>query len=148
MKRGARRDHTLGPRGGVIFSGSLGSRDWPLSALCSPMGNGAAKVLTDPIADAQACRWELVQMPLNRPWPGSICRSAQVNENRHSRFRPACDAHGLITDPHASVARIAAKRRVAIIAPAFPLAATRLPLGHYKSLWLFDCYTKSETDLK
>jgi hypothetical protein len=43
---------------------------------------------------------------------------------------PACDAHGLIADPHASVARIAAKRRVAVITPAFPLAATRLPLGH------------------
>jgi hypothetical protein len=43
---------------------------------------------------------------------------------------PACDAHGLIADPHASVARIAAKRRVAVITPAFPLAAMRLPLGH------------------
>jgi hypothetical protein len=40
------------------------------------------------------------------------------------------DALGLITDPHASVARIAAQRRIAIITPAFALAATRLPLGH------------------
>ena len=43
---------------------------------------------------------------------------------------PAYDAHGLIAAPHASVARIAAKRRVAVITPAFSLAATRLPLGH------------------
>ena len=42
---------------------------------------------------------------------------------------PACDAHGLIADPQASVARIAAKRRVAVITPVFPLAATRLPLS-------------------
>jgi len=43
---------------------------------------------------------------------------------------PACDGHGLIADPHAPVARIAAKRRVAVITPAFPLPATRLPLEH------------------
>ena len=42
---------------------------------------------------------------------------------------PAYDAHGLIAAPHASVARIAAKRRVAVITPVFPLAPTRLPLS-------------------
>jgi hypothetical protein len=41
----------------------------------------------------------------------------------------------------------AANRRVTVIAPAFLLAPTRLPLGH-KADWLFDCYTRSETGLK
>jgi hypothetical protein len=45
------------------------------------------------------------------------------------------------------VARIAANRRVTVITPAFLLAPTRLPLEH-KPDWLFDCYTRSETDLK
>jgi hypothetical protein len=46
----------------------------------------------------------------------------------------------LITDPHSSVARNAAQRRISIITPAFPLAATRLPLGH---LNLSGCSTAS-----
>ena len=61
---------------------------------------------------------------------------------------PACDAHGLIADPHASVARIAVKRRVAVITPVFPLASNASATRAYKSVWLFDCYTRSETDLK
>ncbi|HTD43929.1 MAG TPA: hypothetical protein VK687_07090 [Bryobacteraceae bacterium] len=58
------------------------------------------------------------------------------------------DALGLITDPHASVARIAAQRRIAIITPAFPLARNASSTRAYKSLWLFNCYTRSEIDLK
>jgi hypothetical protein len=58
------------------------------------------------------------------------------------------DALGLITDPHASVARIAAQRRIAIITPAFPLAGNAFAIRAYKSLWLFNCYTRSESDLK
>jgi hypothetical protein len=70
-----------------------------------------------------------------------------VNENVIPDFASG-DAVGLITDPHASVASIAAQRRIAIIIPAFPLARNASATRTYKSLWLFNCYTRSEIDLK
>jgi hypothetical protein len=65
------------------------------------------------------------------PCHGCLSGPRRAGERqRHRAEALACDGHGLIADPHASVARIAAKRRVAVITPAFPLAATRLPPGH------------------
>jgi len=84
--------------------------------------------LTEPIAATQPRRQEPLFMPRN-----GRCRregaTARSGGELPFPISSACDAHGLIADPHASVARIAAKRRVAVITPAFPLAATRLPLG-------------------
>src|SRR5271169_2469684 len=75
-----------------------------------------------------ASGWSDCRVGLAPAGKAPLCHGARG----HATFSicPDGDAHGVIADPRAFVARIAAKRRVAVITPAFPLAATRLPLGH------------------
>ena len=61
---------------------------------------------------------------------------------------PACDAHGLISGP----SRIRGKDRGEAAGrghhSGIPACRNTSATRAYKSVWLFDCYTKSETDLK
>jgi hypothetical protein len=51
----------------------LPANAWSAYGALQPMGDGAREgPLTDPIADAQACRWELVKMPPKQPLRGLI----------------------------------------------------------------------------
>ena len=106
--------------------GFTNGRNRRISLVAGRPGEGP---LTEPIAATQPRRQEPLFMPRN-----GRCRregaTARSGGELPFPISSACDAHGLIADPHASVARIAAKRRVAVITPAFSLAATRLPLGH------------------